>query len=112
MTRTRQGGSVRNFIIVAVVLLGLLAVGLYVVRQQTTSEELLPEETTVIEDDKSEPVTEEVVPESVSALPGAETAEQLPQTGPAETISGTIVLGILSLVVASYVRSRRAELSL
>jgi len=112
MTRTRQGGSVRNFIIVAMVLLGLLAVGLYVVRQQTISKELLPEETAVIEGDKSEPVTEEVVSEPVSALPGAETTEQLPQTGPAETISGAIVLGILSLAVTSYIRSRRVELSL
>lgn len=117
MAGVRQGGSILNFIIVAVVLVGLLAAGVYVVRQVT---QLSPEEGIATREEDSEEVAEaqssneEQSDEVAQELPGVaeSSAEELPRTGPAEVISGVLALGMLSLVTTYYLRSRRVELSL
>lgn len=116
MRGTKQGGSVLNFIIVAVVLVGLVVGGVYVLRQQMTTtqsqEELLPEEPVVVDEEQSEPVEEEGQSgELAQELPGVAT-EQLPQTGPVESMAMALALGMLSLATVSYIQSRRAVTSL
>lgn len=119
MAGVRQGGSILNFIIVAVVLVGLLAAGIYVVRQVTQSS---PEEgiATQTQEEESEGLVEAQSPkeekseETMQELPGIakSSAEELPRTGSAEVIGGVLAVGMLSLAVAYYLRSRRVELPL
>lgn len=114
MRGTKQGGSVVNFIIVALVLVGLLVAGFYVVRQVTQNQPS-PEETAVEETDQegSQPVEEVTTEESVNELPGVDSqTKELPKTGSAEVIGGVLAVGMLSLATVYYVRSRRIEWSL
>lgn len=113
MTRTKQGGSVRNFILVAVVLVGALAGGIYFMKQTSHPQEVVPpEEVVAVEEGKKESAKKEESPiEPIQGLPSDTTAE-LPQTGAAEDLASVVAVAVLSLVTISYLRSRRPELSL
>jgi LPXTG-motif cell wall-anchored protein len=109
MKRTAQGGSIRNFIIVAVLLVGVIAGGVYILKQQNQPAEPLPDEgVTVVE----EQPLEESAPEKVEELPGSVVTEELPQTGVAENIGVVLAAGFVSAAIVYYTRSRRPELSL
>lgn len=119
MTGTKQGGSILNFIVVAVVLVGLLAAGIYVVRQvtQQSSPEggvVSTQEEDSERSEESQPPQEVEIEGQVHELPGVteDSTEELPRTGPIETLGGALALGMLSLVTVYYLRSRRPELSL
>lgn len=116
MTGTRQGGSILNFIIVAVVLGGLLVAGIYIVRQVTQSDSL-PEEGIAATEEKDNEKSQQPMDEPeepVQQLPGTVegSTDELPQTGPVEAIGGALAVGMLSLATVHYVRSRRIQLSL
>lgn len=107
MKQSIQGGSIRKFILVAIILAGLLAGGIYFMQQQTPQPEPIAEEGSI----PTEEVREEET-QPIAELPGEEITEQLPETGPAETFGVLISLGAASLVAVYYLRSRRPELSL
>jgi hypothetical protein len=115
MTRTNQGGSGLSFVVIGVILVALLAGGVYLVRQQLTQPDQtwLPEESgeTVVSDDDEE-VAADPVPENEESLQVADvSAAELPQTG-IEDVTPIFSLGLLSLTAVAYARSRRPELSL
>ena len=105
MKQSIQGGSIRKFILVAVILAGLLAGGIYFMQQQTPQPEPIAEEAPYeeVREEETQPIAE---------LPGEAITEQLPETGPAEAFGVLISLGAVSLVAVYYLRSRRPELSL
>jgi cytoskeletal protein RodZ len=115
MTRTNQGGSGLSFIVIGIILVGLLAGGIYLVRQQLNQPEQTwpPEESSevVSEDQEEIPVDESAPSQEKAPETSTETTVELPQTGIAE-ITTVFSLGLLSLTVVAYARSRRPELSL
>lgn len=112
MKQSIQGGSIRKFILVAVILAGLLAGGIYFMQQQTPQLEPIAEEGSVpAEEAPYEEVREEET-QPIAELPGEAITAQLPETGPAEAFGVLISLGVVSLVAVYYLRSRRPELSL
>lgn len=112
MKQSIQGGSIRKFILVAIILAGLLAGGIYFMQQQTPQPEPIAEEGSIpTEEAPYEEVREEET-QPIAELPGEEITEQLPETGPAETFGVLVSLGVASLVAVYYLRSRRPELSL
>ena len=126
MAQKNQGGSVLGFVVVAVIMAGLLIGGAYALRQLTTAPEQGLEPTKTAEDkpiqeqkqtpanpdEKKEQSKEEPQSSTGSDAP-APSAGELPQTGPGESLVGTILaLAALTGVAISYARSRRPELSL
>jgi len=111
MTRTTQGGSLRNFIVVAVLLIGVIVAGVYVLKQQAQQSESQPEEGVTVVEEESQP--EEQAQAPVQELPGGSvTTEELPQTGTVENIVAVFAVGIVAAVIVYYFRSRQPELSL
>jgi len=114
MRQSTQGGSVRKFIVVAIILVAVIAAGVYFIRQQTLQPEPLPEEVSIPAEEEQASPEEVKEPEiqPVAELPGEAVTEQLPETGPAESLGTFIALGAVSLMAIYYARSRRPELSL
>jgi len=112
MTRTTQGGSVRNFIVVAVLLIGVIVAGVYVLKQQGQQPEPQPNEGVTAVEEESQP--EEQAQAPVQELPGGSSVatEELPQTGAAENIGVVFAAGIIAAAIVYYFRSRQPELSL
>lgn len=111
MTRTTQGGSIRNFIIVAVLLIAVIAGGVYILKQQNQPSEPLPDEGVTIVEEESR--SEEPVQIPVEELPGGNVVtEELPQTGTVENIGVVFAAGVVAAVIVYYFRSRQPELSL
>jgi cytoskeletal protein RodZ len=131
MAQTNQGGSVLGFVVVAIIMAGLLVGGVFLVRQLTA----VPQETlqpTEVAQDKSDSTqtdnkqsendkkTEESTGSSqppsghrdASTDMPSQPASELPRTGPASLLGSTVMLAVLSMLVVSYARSRRVELSL
>lgn len=128
MVRTSQGGSILSFIIIGVVLVLLLVGGAYFVRQKTQSPSGNAPVTTspqtkapAASDNKNtsdkngaaspdSSSKQAVSPDTTdkSAASGG-SSNHLPQTGPTETFSALVVLGLVSGVVTAYIRSRRAQ---
>lgn len=122
MAQKNQGGSVLGFIIVAVVMAGLLIGGAYIVRQLTSQPQISPEPSPsqAQDDQKSQQEakkdttsgenkkTDSPQPQTHNSA-GVGNATELPQTGPDSLLGSALVMGILSAVVISYVRSRRFE---
>lgn len=122
MAQKNQGGSVLGFIIVAVVMAGLLIGGAYAVRQLTSQPQVSPEPTPsqTQDDQKNQQETKKDTPSAESkktdqpqpqvhsSAEAGNTAE-LPRTGAEGLFGPALVMGILSAVVVSYVRSRRFE---
>jgi len=112
MTRTTQGGSVRNFIVVAVLLIGVIVAGVYVLKQQAQQPGPQPNEDVTAVEEESHP--EEQTQTPVQELPGGNsvTTEELPQTGTAENVGAVFAVGVVAAVIVYYFRSRQPELSL
>jgi cell division protein FtsN len=131
MVRTNQGGSILNFVIIGVILALLLVGGAYFVRQRsqltadngtsapapanpaTPEEESAPENDTPAPstpaEEKDEQASREEAAPLTPAQPQTDEAKELPETGPAETISAIFALGLVSYMTTAYVRSRRAR---
>ncbi|QQG50724.1 MAG: LPXTG cell wall anchor domain-containing protein [Candidatus Saccharibacteria bacterium] len=119
MVRTNQGGSVLSFVIIGVILAAILVGGVYMVRQQTSQPSgEAPQE--VVEEPPATTPTEETEKEAekpqkeepVQQTPQTEKEVELPQTGPAESLVSLIAIALLGFTATSYLRSRRAGLSL
>lgn len=128
--RTNQGGSVLSFIIVAVVLLGVVLGGIYLIRRATSptqttgdsSQEPSSDAPQSTPEEQKKPVTEPTPatpPTSNNGQAQTNTGNQspqptttLPQTGPAETISTALILALVTGVLVSYGRSKRQLSSL
>lgn len=127
--RTNQGGSVLSFIIVAVVLLGVVLGGIYLVRRATSSTQTAGDNAqessttspqSTLEEQKT-PATETAPatpPKSDNSQAQTNTSQSsgsaatLPQTGPVETISTALTLAVITGVAVSYARSKRQLSSL
>lgn len=120
MRRTKEGGSVLGFVVVAVVLAGLLAGGAYFISRQSSP---LPASTTnkppeqPKEKKEGPPAAEpgnkpEKRVETPESTPQTGMTHELPTTGPRETLGSILVVGLVTGVSVSYLRSRRANLSL
>jgi cytoskeletal protein RodZ len=128
MVRTNQGGSVLSFIIIGVVLAALLIGGARILRQQAVQPIVdQPQKASdkPATDAKPQKASEDSDKHSSSSNTQADTSKKddsvssspvatqtLPETGAVSAIGTLIVLGSLSGLVASYMRSRRPELSL
>lgn len=121
MARTNQGGSVLGFVLIGGVLALLLVGGAYLVRKNSalpsdtgTSPEtaLQPEEKQ--EERKTQPAPEKQqtnARQEAKSIPGAG-ADELPRTGPVQTVVTIAMLSILAAVSVSYIQSRRLVSSL
>ena len=118
-----EGGSILSFVLVGVILAGLLVGGVYFINWQnakvsTPTLEQPHEQKPQQEEAKQSPPPAEPgnkKPESSEAsdtAPQAGMAHELPATGPQETLSALLALGLLGGASAEYVRSRRTRLSL
>jgi LPXTG-motif cell wall-anchored protein len=128
MVRTSRGGSVLSFVVGGFLLLALFLGGAYVVRQRTLQIEKNALESSSQQQEQSKKPTDnedgsptkeahkqETPPVSPPQDAGKSedtdiAATSLPQTGSARSVLWLSATGLLSLVVISYVRSRRPEL--
>jgi LPXTG-motif cell wall-anchored protein len=121
MAQKNQGGSVLGFIIVAIVMAGLLIGGAYAVRQLTSQPQQAVEPSPTEAKDSQKDQQEAKKPaageskKSDSPQPQNNASEdtkhaaELPKTGAEGLLGPAIMMGILSGMVVSYVRSRRLE---
>jgi LPXTG-motif cell wall-anchored protein len=119
MTRSNQGGSILGFLIIGGVLTVLLLGGAYYVQQRATPAPATADnkpadkkDTAKTDEEKkgtATPATEAPKQEASQATPqpAAPSTGELPKTGPAETLSSLLGLGLLSGMFVAYVRSRR-----
>lgn len=134
MGRTKQGGSVLSFIIVGIVLLGVLAGGVYLYKHvwapgaqtQTASKPTSPSESTppAPNDNSSQSSggssgssnsssnSSSTPPAQPQPSPAPQSSSQLPTTGPADTLGTMLVLGAITAAASAYMQSRRAVRSL
>ena len=129
MVRTNQGGSVLSFVMIGAVMVCLFIGGAYIVHQQTTqpSGAAQPAQTPAKQPETkplegsdtpnkttpeaTSPATTDQPNTSQEANPSVEVS-QLPHTGPASMLGSLLVIGLLSGVAVSYVRSRHPQLTL
>lgn len=125
MGRTKEGGSVVSFVIIAVVLAAVLVGGVYAIRRMTTQPDVAqtpPQPTPAApqqpsssngsqanQPSASQP-NQQATPSQPAPQQASAPAAQLPHTGPAELLSTIIALGALSMASVAYVRSRRLYL--
>ncbi len=132
----RQGGSIISFAVIGVVLVGLLALGLYTVKMKVdqsrsdslaTRDETPKEQPTVLPGDDTGEKHKDTVPAANtddtkkednggSSTPGGSQSQSsdaansgtqaLPQTGPADTLMRLIAVGALTFAGVTYARSR------
>jgi cytoskeletal protein RodZ len=117
MGRTNQGGSILSYIIVGGVLALLLIGGVYFIRQQAAAPQPIDQPTPATDQQVREPAPEQAKPEEAkpetsmdqSAPQQAQqpAVNELPQTGPAESIMALLALGSLTAVMIAYMQSRR-----
>lgn len=139
MRRTNQGGSVASFIVVGALLV-LVTVGLlYAVRQQPESGEIAKEPEITLpgadnntdnqnRDDKTpaadeggtqdktstdeSSTTDETTDDETTEGDTETTVDEIPQTGPADTMMQLVAVGALTAVSSAYYRSRKVRHSL
>ena len=118
MRRTKEGGSVLGFVVVAIVLGTLLLGGVYLVSRQegrSASPVTKPQEPSKKDEKQAPPPAEPGKKPELQApqsTPQAGVAHELPVTGPTESLGPLLVLGLVSGLFVSYIRSRQAHLSL
>ncbi len=106
MKQRREGGSVPGFIVVAIVLIGLLVGGAYIVQQQGKNKP--PAAPVTVDQPKEEQKpTEQLTPTPQTSDSTPQSPRELPQGGPRETIVTVAMMGILVGVVVSFLQSRR-----
>lgn len=128
MVRTKQGGSVLSFVVVASILVIVLIAGVYMVRHLNSQSETPLGPSTPAPSSSSHQSTSSSSASSSQSTAGTSApqstpannansstgspASQLPHTGPGGILGTVIALGALSMTVVSYARSRRLEMQL
>jgi LPXTG-motif cell wall-anchored protein len=137
MRQKRQGGSTVGYILIGIVLIGALVGGVYTLRRVTSEKPAEVSQTSKEQDKSSEANKEEQTSSDQSskddssessdatktdsqtekdnsnsgqqaAESGVKTAE-LPKTGPS-SVANVLITGLVTVVGAAYVQSRRATL--
>ncbi|MNH50477.1 hypothetical protein D3C73_20910 [compost metagenome] len=128
-TRTNQGGSILIFTIVAVLLaLALVGAVLFIRNKGEVAQTQVPIMGPIAppeaapgkngdnkseEGAKSTPPRSDAKPEPETSPPNngssnnTSSASELPKTGPADALAGMLVLGLVTMTLVSYMRSRR-----
>ncbi|HEU4830585.1 MAG TPA: hypothetical protein VFS65_00225 [Candidatus Saccharimonadales bacterium] len=114
--RTNQGGSMATYIIIGVILVLGLTIAAYTLKQR--GEQVRKDQAISMSEDKKQsdadkaPVVEGDAPAADEAessdKPGDSTADELPTTGPADTVGQLLGVGLLTMATLSYVSSRRS----
>lgn len=117
MKRINQRGAVLGFIVVGVILVGLLAGGVYFVSHQknTMTASQTPNPTPLKPDEKpsaNTPTPAQHKDDSSSPAVTPPSTAELPQTGMTETLGTVLGFGIISGTLVYYIRSRRQLASL
>lgn len=121
MGRTKEGGSVLGFVVAAIVLAGLLVGGAYFISGQDTQRSTpvtnKPQEQPKEEKKEGPPPAEpgkkqEERPQTPATTPQAGMTQELPTTGPREALGSILIIGLVTGLLVSYLRSRRVNLSL
>ena len=126
MGRTKQGGSILGYVIVGGVLALLLLGGAYALRNYWSGKpaEVAKQPAATKQDEKKDtppqapaqtqaPSTQPAAPAAPSPSPSAgRGTQQLPQTGPADTLLSVAVLVIIIASLEVYRQSRRLVASL
>lgn len=129
MGRTKQGGSILGYVIVGGVLTLLLLGGAYALRNNwsgqpaSTPDEVINQPRTSAPDktkDEEKPATPPrqpapttpATPRTTPPTSTAPNAQQLPQSGPADTLLSVTILVIIMASVGLYAESRRHARSL
>jgi cytoskeletal protein RodZ len=115
MRQANQGGSVVGFVIGAVVLVALVVGGAYWVNWQSRQTPTPPKQDapkTEPQTPKPEQPKEEEKSTPSQTPPTSTSPAQLPATGPEQAIGASFALGIVTMVVIYYVRSRHEGFSL
>lgn len=119
--RTNQGGSVASFVIVGIVLVALVAGGIYTLRHRTATDTPTgvgtnsPAPSPVSSDSKAPTPSKSASPSpSASPQPTESPAPtpaptDMPATGPSDLLSSGIIGAILIGSLTSYAQSRRAR---
>jgi hypothetical protein len=127
MKRVNYGGSALNFVLMAGLLAVLLVVGVYIVRQLTIQRVSIQQPTTSTNSTHTQQKSTTFNSRAPASIPN-QTSESsnhkvvvapigdasfttLPHTGPVQTVSTVIIVGILSWSVAAYIHSRRFVVS-
>ena len=129
MVRTNEGGSVLSFAVVGAILAILLVGGVAVVRQQfINSQKAAPTSRKVAQPSDNKDKTTAPAASSSDQTPAnsgqapsdsststpapqaATTPGSLPHTGPVETLTTIVALGLLTASSTAYLRSRRYQL--
>jgi LPXTG-motif cell wall-anchored protein len=111
MRRTNQGGSLAVFIIIGVVLTLVLVGGLYGLNRyndaQNTEDIAVTEEPNPTEE-STDTGDEAAAPQEQESAPQSRT-DELPQTGPADTVFAIVAAALLTFAGVHYARSRTAS---
>ena len=129
MARRHQGGSIAGFIIIGAVLVIGGAGLLYWVSHRDASPAKTPEVTVPVASEKNDtkqpnqtetesshpnseatqkPANDTQANQAPASTPSAEVkVEQIPQTGPADTLLQLLIIGLLVGTTAAFIRSRR-----
>lgn len=133
MVRTKEGGSILGFAVVGVILAVLLVGGVAAVRQNyINGQKATPASQKVAQSDKNKQAAQAPVESTAEQKPANEgavstestsptpapvarekepvTATDLPHTGPMETLSAILAIGMLTASAVAYVRSRHYRL--
>jgi hypothetical protein len=125
-TRANQGGSVVSFVVVGVILVGLVAGGVYLLKQRndntsnsrvaTTSKAPSPSASVAApapskSAQPSQPPASNQKPAAGTVTPPATGSTQtvIPQTGPSDMIPGGIVLATVLSATVAFTQSVRAR---
>jgi Tfp pilus assembly major pilin PilA len=126
--RTNQGGAIRSFIIIAIILAVLTVAGVYVVRNRgeqarrdqaiaaadkITADQKAAQTSTAASDGSSsapaaQPTTPRQATDTNTVTTDATKSSELPTTGPTDSIIPMIALGLIVGSIVAYVSSRRA----
>jgi LPXTG-motif cell wall-anchored protein len=129
MRRTKQGGSILGYVIVGGVLTVLLLAGAYALRNNwsgTPADKVATQPAGKQSDPKTEekkespqgqvPAPQPTAPATPAPVapkaPTTPNAQQLPQTGPADTLLSVSILVIIMASFGLYLQSRRVATSL
>jgi hypothetical protein len=129
MRRTKQGGSILGYVIVGGVLTVLLLAGVYTLRHNwsgTPADKVATQpagkrSNPKAEEKKESPQAQAPAPQPATPAtpapatpqaPAAPNTQQLPQTGPADTLLSVSILTVIMASFGLYLQSRRAATSL
>lgn len=106
--RTNQGGSIAGFMLIGVVLVVIAVGGVYYLQNRSNSSTTAPG-TTGTTDKKDEKTTKSTKKDD-SPKPIGQRADNLPQSGPADTLVSIVAIAVLAGLATAYLQSLRLRL--